>query len=304
MSKLGDLKLKLMLDYYYFINKIDLIFGVWSPNVLSVNETMDKIINENLSISRIGDGEFKWMLDMPQNSFQKQSNELKEALIRILHDDNPNLLICVSDCFGSLDCYKKDSQKFWSMIMVKERKRLKKIFPENYTFGNLNITRFYIDFKNTSHIPQLLSKWNKVFENRDIVIIEGEYTRLGVGNDLLKKANSIHRIIAPAENAFEKYDKIKTLVLDTVRLDQLILIALGPTATILAADLAEVGYQAIDIGHIDIEYEWYRSKAKSKIPVKSKYVNEASKMGGRNVNDIDNEKDKSEYVSQIIGTIV
>jgi hypothetical protein len=42
----------------------------------------------------------------------------------------------------------------------------------------------------------------------------------------------------------------------------LILISLGPTATVLAYDLAKLGYWAIDIGHIDNEYEWLKLEAK------------------------------------------
>ena len=52
--------------------------------------------------------------------------------------------------------------------------------------------------------------------------------------------------------------------------NKLILIALGPTATVLSYDLNKLGYQAIDIGHADIEYEWYLRKAKKKIPIKNK----------------------------------
>ena len=37
-----------------------------------------------------------------------------------------------------------------------------------------------------------------------------------------------------------------------------VLIALGQTATVLAYDLSEAGLQAIDPGHVDVEYEWYR----------------------------------------------
>ena len=36
----------------------------------------------------------------------------------------------------------------------------------------------------------------------------------------------------------------------------LFLVALGPTATVLAYDLSKIGYQAIDIGHIDISFVW------------------------------------------------
>ena len=52
-----------------------------------------------------------------------------------------------------------------------------------------------------------------------------------------------------------------------MRKNKLILIALGPTATILAYDLYKLGYRAIDIGHIDIEYEWFLRKANTKIPI-------------------------------------
>ena len=78
----------------------------------------------------------------------------------------------------------------------------------------------------------------------------------------------------------------------------MILIALGPTATVLAYDLCKEGYQAIDIGHIDIEYEWLLRKATSKIKIKNKYVNEA--IGGREVEEGIDEK----FTSQIIANII
>jgi len=47
---------------------------------------------------------------------------------------------------------------------------------------------------------------------------------------------------------------------------------------LLAYDLSKLGYQAIDVGHIDIEYEWLMMGAKHKVNIKSKYVNEV--IGG------------------------
>nr|WP_256218532.1 GT-D fold domain-containing glycosyltransferase [Bacillus sp. MUM 116] len=60
--------------------------------------------------------------------------------------------------------------------------------------------------------------------------------------------------------------------------------AFGPTATVLSFDLANCGYQAIDIGYIDIEYEWFLQKAEEKSPVKNKYIGEVP--NGTNVHDI------------------
>ncbi len=54
----------------------------------------------------------------------------------------------------------------------------------------------------------------------------------------------------------------------------MLLLALGPTATVLAYDLSLRGFQAIDIGHIDIEYEWFLMKATKKVPIKNKHVQE------------------------------
>lgn len=135
--------------------------------------------------------------------------------------------------------------------------------------------------------------WN----NRKVILIEGEKSRLGVGNDLFDCAKSIQRVICPSINAYSKYSEI----FEFIKLQDksnLILIALGPTATVLAYDLANEGYQAIDIGHIDIEYEWFLNGAKEKSPVKNKYIGEIN--GG----DIVIDTDDTEYLKQVIKTII
>ena len=93
-----------------------------------------------------------------------------------------------------------------------------------------------------------------------------------------------------------RYDQIRDEVLRRYQ-DELVLIALGPTATILAADFAEHGIQAIDIGHVDIEYEWFLQRAKNKTAVAGKYTNEV--VDGRNVSACYEE----EYLLQIVARI-
>lgn len=79
----------------------------------------------------------------------------------------------------------------------------------------------------------------------------------------------------------------------------MILLALGPTATALAYDLYCQGYRAIDIGHVDIEYEWCRMGATEKVPIKDKYTNEAESKGGLEVGKILDDA----YCSQIYAKI-
>ena len=73
--------------------------------------------------------------------------------------------------------------------------------------------------------------------------------------------------------------------------------ALGPTATVLAWDLFQAGYWAVDAGHIDLEYEWMRLGATEKVKVAGKYVNEVA--GGDQVEDLVDEA----YAAQIVGKV-
>ena len=80
--------------------------------------------------------------------------------------------------------------------------------------------------------------------------------------------------------------------------NRLILIALGPTATILAYDLANFNYQAIDVGHIDLEYEWFLRGAKKRQNIEGKAVNEVSSKN-ENVEEIYDENYENSIVKVI-----
>ena len=52
-----------------------------------------------------------------------------------------------------------------------------------------------------SCFTKLRNEWDK----KDVIIIEGDKSRIGVGNDYLNNANSVIRILGPAMNAFFIY---------------------------------------------------------------------------------------------------
>ena len=136
----------------------------------------------------------------------------------------------------------------------------------------------------------------KIWNNKKCVFVEGKQTRLGVGNDLFQNTKSIKRILAPAENAFEAYDKILEECLKQGK-ENLFLLALGPTATVLAYDLCRQGFQAIDVGHVDLEYEWFLRGEGHRTYVEGKYNNELN--GGEHPADV---KDPW-YEAQIVADI-
>jgi glycosyltransferase family protein len=133
-----------------------------------------------------------------------------------------------------------------------------------------------MDFADKSKSMGWFKKMKGIWNDRDIIFIEGEKSRLGVGNDLFDNARSIRRILCPPRDAFGHYDDILAETCKHEK-DALYLIALGPTATVLAYDIHKTGRQAVDIGHVDVEYEWCRIGTKKKVALTFKAVNESRK---------------------------
>lgn len=212
---------------------------------------------------------------MKQSSFQKDDPILRKKLISVLTEDNDNLLVGIPSFLNDMSKFTINSKKYWKLFLYKSYKKFKKYLQKDKVYCDSYITRPYMDLKNKNKdaVENRFNRLKKIWDKKNIVIVEGEYSRLGINNDLFNNAKSIKRIICPSENAFEKYNEILNSI-KKIPKDNLIMLSLGPTATVLASDLSMIGYQAIDIGHIDIEYMWFKMGAKRKIKIDGKYVNE------------------------------
>ena len=79
-------------------HSLNLLYGVvvkiWPlPEVLSIDATLDKIIQDKCSISRFGDGEFLYIIDRLNLPFQRQETELRQKMIDILKSQEDNILV-------------------------------------------------------------------------------------------------------------------------------------------------------------------------------------------------------------------
>lgn len=272
-------------------------------NIMSPEETIEYILQHNCSISRFGDGEFELILQPDRDlGFQKRSKELSVALESVLGNKNSNLLVCIPQALNTIHGRTQHSRMFW-FSWGKRNDQHHRIVDlirgtgnGNYRFGDSQITRSYIAFQNDSKANGIFMLIKKLWDGKDLLIVEGEQTRLGVGNDLFVNACSIKRVLCPATNAFDHYEEILGIV-KHVWNGELILLALGPTATVLATDLADQGMQALDLGHVDIEYEWFLRGAKGHDQVAGKFTNEAA--AGHEVAACEDES----YLSQIVGRV-
>ena len=267
--------------------------------IASPDETIDKIVNDKCSISRFGDGEFDMICGVGMK-YQKYNKELAKRLKQVLDSDEQGLLIGINNVIDLeySEKYNDFANNFWKGWLHDNKFKLLKLLSKNKQYYSSNITRFYIDYKDKSWVGEYVNNLRRIWANQDVVTVEGEYSRLGVGNDLFDNMKSIQRIICPSENAFEIYDKILNEILKVDK-NKMIMLALGPTATVLAYDLYKAGYRAIDIGHVDIEYEWFLRKATEKIKIETKYVTEV-KDGENDIQDIKDEKYEKEIIARIM----
>lgn len=280
---------------YEFNQKlVPLIFR--APRIISIDETIDAIVKRRASIARYGDGEFDIIFGRAEG-YQKRDLELSKRLKRILkkNHESPEFLVALPDCFEDLSQFIPDAQIHWQLRLNKERWRWYWLLDRRFPYYHAQISRFYHDWADKNQSPNWAKKLKQIWTDRSIVIVEGEKTRMGVDNDLFDTAISVRRILCPSENAFDYYESIIDAICHLAHPNDLILMALGPTATVLAYDLFLCGYQAVDIGHIDLEYEWMKRGVMEKIIIPGRYVNEVD--GGHAVSD---ENVGENYYRQII----
>lgn len=263
------------------------------PKVASVMDTIQYVVDHHCSVSRYGDAEMK-VLHHDNISYQTNSARLDKELIRILQVPVNNHIVCLPDAFENLEKYADEQQGFWKWHLSYYRSTWYKYLVKGRQYYNTHMTRCYLMYRDKSHTGEYFRLMKTIWDGKDIILVEGKNSRLGVGNDLFDNAKSIKRILGPQVSAFDQYDDIYAEVLRHITSDCVILLALGPTATVLAYHLAEKGYQAVDVGNIDTEYEWYKMGAMTKVPIPNKYVHEA---GGLHSDD---SFENREYLNQIV----
>ena len=252
-----------------------------TPNVKNEDETLNEILRKKCSVARFGDGEFLWIFqERQEGNFERNSPALSKRLYEVLTTPQDNLMVCIPNVFSGLKDLKTTSQTYWEGFFIKKGIKVLKLLDSTRVYYDTQFTRPYMDYADPNrNFEEKFKNLKKIWSNRNLLIVEGEKSRFGVASDLIVNAKSVKRILCPSENAFEKYDQIieKTIKEAKKIYDVLVLASLGPAATVLAYDLNKENIQCIDIGHLDVEYQWYKMKAKTKVEIVGKYVNESEK---------------------------
>ena len=254
------------------------IFGISYVENLQIMNVQDmfRYMEGGGSIVRFGDGEFLILNGTGSPAFQQFSKELQKSLFEVFNSNLNNLLVCIPSLIKGGACAElltTDATYYWSRFLVRHKDWLERNIDHERTYGDTEISRPWIDFLNKKHSMYIFESFKQLFKDRNIVIIEGRYTHFGSGNDLLSGAKSISRILGPERNAYGFYKQIVKFS-SVLPKSSLVIVSLGPAGKVITYELVKLGYQVLDLGHLDIEYEWYLRGAQNRCLVSGKYVNE------------------------------
>lgn len=237
------------LDFLKYELKDDLE-NLFIPKILNNEETVDYIINNKVSVARFGDGEFH-LINLVDIPFQKSSHVLAEKLKNILISNDENIAICIPyNMCHSVANLSDRSKNFIRTFYGSNNKWIMQLLSSDKIYLNSGFTI----------LPSSEEKYQnirKIWNNRNITVISGNRVFKKIKYNIFDNAKTVEYIKAPTVNAFEKYEKILAEA-KKINKDRLILLILGPTATVLAFDLAKEGYQAIDIGHLVKSYDTFK----------------------------------------------
>lgn len=230
--------------------------------VHTVDETIDELLHTDKSMVRFGDGEIV-MIRGGDLMLQKASPEIAAGLAEILRYTEEDLIVTIPGIFETLSDHRKASRQFWRDHLLFCRKTYEKYCNPNRIYYSTFVSRCYYYLEDRSGVGAQFAKIRKIWENRDIVIVEGTRTHNGVGNDLLDTARSVERIICPPSDAYGALPAILEACLGYDR-DRLFLLSVGVAAKFLTVELFKRGFRVLDIGNMDMEYEWYVRRSPGK----------------------------------------
>ena len=203
-------------------------------------------------------------IDDPKLTIKK--SEIIEMLKRVLGYQYEGMIVTIPEIFDDLSIYRKESELFWQDHLFFSRRIYEQYCDVKKPYYNTSVSRFYYAQKDKSKCHEWIEGIKQIWKDKDVVVVEGIRTHNGVTNGLLDTAKTVERIIGPASGAYEKLDKIFSCCCEYPK-DRLFLISLGVAAKSLTERLFLEGYRVLDIGNLDMEYEWFLMQAKTKVKI-------------------------------------
>lgn len=212
---------------------------------LGLFETLERIRRDRLSLARFGDGEFMLALSPRSRiAYQHGSPELQAELRDILLvDTSASLHLLVAIPGIGTPYFRHYWAKYWPIVSP--------MMNPAATYGHASVSRESM-FRPDAEKARLA--WRKVWNGRDVCFVVGKGSRFEPIAGLFDNTASQRTILSLPKQAYADIPRLIDEIVAALPRETLILLSLGPAATVLAARLASLGYWALDIGHISNSY--------------------------------------------------
>lgn len=272
LKQLGKMDLKRLqdphLDYDLILNNLkyevyDEIQHLRIPTIQSVEDSIRTLVtNQKASLCRFGDGEIQ-LLKGNHIPLQTASPKLSARFREILASKQDNVLIAFPRLlYASKQNIVPYARRFWRENGQAFRDELEQYIDFNHTYYAAELTLASNLFESYD-VNAYFEKIAKIWQDQAITIVCGETVFQHIEYNIFDVAKSVDYVLAPSLNAFDVYDTLLERC-RAIPQHHVIILILGPTAKVLAYDLAQQGFRALDLGHIAKSYDWYRKEKSAK----------------------------------------
>lgn len=218
--------------------------------IMDEHKTINYLLDNHASIARYGDGELKLCLGHKAKSQQKDSG-IQGRLREILKSKENGCLVGIPRIYNGKD-RERMSERKWSFWKKYATSTFLNLYDRNKVYGSAFITR--PDAAPAIDCEEYYDRVKSIWKDRDVLIMHGEGTGFLKRMSILETAKSYKVVTGPLIDAFTYHKLLLHGLLQYSDSNSVILLSLGPEATVLAYDLAEQGRQALDLGHMGMFY--------------------------------------------------
>lgn len=227
--------------------------NVIRPKILDKKSTINILVNSNLSLARFGDGEINLIMGI-SIPFQKNDKELASKLAKILKNKQENLIVGIP--YDYYYCkYNSNQNQFIKDFELTAYPLLRKNFLE---YIDLHNTYCDTGFNGITMLEETeYNELKKIWNNRNILIVACKEALKKIKYNIYNNAKQIDYIFVPNKDSFSEYKQTLNKI-EQYDKNTLIILMGGPLSKVLASDLSNIGYRALDLGHLMKSYDYYK----------------------------------------------
>jgi len=219
------------------------------PKIMTKQSTVDYVLNNKCSVARLGDVELEIAMNNHspgwENPYSPKLGEMMRETLKV--GTTKSILVCLN-CIPNENDYCSLYMRYYYLTKF-SYKKISKLFNVQNIYGDA------LAFRITSVTS--LDKVKKLWEGRKVLFVVGKDGTFEFENELFNNITEKAFIYGPCVNALCEYTRILAECLQYNK-DWLIYLALGSTATVLACDLSQRGYQALDLGKLDVSFRFMK----------------------------------------------